>query len=99
LLKARGLANGLSSGDYGGEPRSFSFFKISIDLTEDGLEKIDEVVEACFQYIAMLREVGTGEDGFPSYIYEEYGACCFGTDMQCSNVPPTLTSRQRLLLA
>ncbi|KAF0437767.1 a-pheromone processing metallopeptidase ste23 [Gigaspora margarita] len=55
LLKKKGWANRLSSyrsHQYVG----FEVFKISIDLTEEGLAHYEEIVEICFQYIEMLKQ-------------------------------------------
>lgn len=54
-LRKQGWCNGLYSShtDFIG---GFGFFDISISLTEEGLEKIDEIVEYIFQYIKMLQE-------------------------------------------
>ncbi|GBP39355.1 Nardilysin [Eumeta japonica] len=39
----------------------YSLFSINIALTDDGLDHIDEVLEAVFSYINMLRHVGPSE--------------------------------------
>ncbi|RKP06928.1 Metalloenzyme, LuxS/M16 peptidase-like protein [Thamnocephalis sphaerospora] len=57
VLKQRGLANYLSAGSSGGA-RGFDFFKVSIDLTEDGLERYEEVVATVFRYVELLRRSG-----------------------------------------
>lgn len=65
LLKKRGLANELSSG----ESRScsdWSSFCISIELTDNGLAKVDEVVEIVFSYISLLQT-----DGVQKWIHDE----------------------------
>jgi len=57
LLKEKGWANELSAG----ESRScsdWSCFTISIDLTDDGLDHVDDVVEIVFAYLSLLKEVG-----------------------------------------
>ncbi|CAG8679319.1 20595_t:CDS:10, partial [Racocetra persica] len=36
----------------------FEVFKISIELTEEGLAHYEETVEICFQYIEMLKQTG-----------------------------------------
>jgi insulysin len=54
LLKRRGWATDLSAGtQHGGA--GFDFFKISITLTENGLENYKQVVLSIFQYIHMLQ--------------------------------------------
>jgi insulysin len=54
-IKAKGWANGLSSGAMPICPGS-AFFTISVRLTEDGLLHYREVVKTIFQYIAMIKE-------------------------------------------
>ncbi|CAG8531352.1 10171_t:CDS:10, partial [Cetraspora pellucida] len=63
LLKKKGWANKLNaynSHQYVG----FEVFKISIELTEEGLAHYEETVEICFQYIEMLKQVGVQEQVF-----------------------------------
>jgi len=66
LLKAKGWANGLCAGDYTGEIGTFGFFKISVDLSEDGLQHIDEITSIAFQYLNLLKK-----DGIQEWIFEE----------------------------
>ena len=54
-IKAKGWANGLSSGAMPICPGS-AFFTVSIRLTEDGLREYKEVVKAVFQYISLLKD-------------------------------------------
>ncbi|KAL8948045.1 MAG: hypothetical protein Q9222_005737 [Ikaeria aurantiellina] len=54
-IKAKGWANGLSAGMAPVCPGS-AFFTISIKLTEEGLDKYQEIVEVVFQYISMIKE-------------------------------------------
>jgi len=54
LLKKQGWVNSLSAGcSMGGS--GFDFFRIAVDLTEDGLKNYQKVVESIFQYIHLLR--------------------------------------------
>lgn len=53
-IKAKGWANGLSAGAMPVCPGS-AFFTVSIRLTEEGLEKYQEVVKVLFQYIALIK--------------------------------------------
>lgn len=53
-IKAKGWANGLSAGAMPVCPGS-AFFTVSIKLTEEGLEKYQEVVKVLFQYISLLK--------------------------------------------
>ncbi|VVC86828.1 unnamed protein product [Leptidea sinapis] len=57
-LKERGWCNSLVGGTRLGA-RGFGFFGVQVDLTEEGVNHIDDIVTLVFQYIAMLREVGT----------------------------------------
>ena len=74
LLKEKGWANELSSG----ESRActdWSSFSISVDLTDLGLEKVDDVVEVIFAYISLLKK-----DGVQQWIHDEsatVAACQF----------------------
>ncbi|KAI9368118.1 Metalloenzyme, LuxS/M16 peptidase-like protein [Aspergillus egyptiacus] len=54
-IKAKGWANGLSSGMMPVCPGA-AFFTISVRLTEEGLKQYRDVVKVVFQYIAMIRE-------------------------------------------
>lgn len=54
-IKAKGWANGLSAGALPVCPGS-AFFTISIRLTEEGLEKYQEIVKVVFEYIALMKE-------------------------------------------
>eukprot|EP00730_Choanoeca_flexa_P003348 TRINITY_DN11378_c1_g1_i2.p1 TRINITY_DN11378_c1_g1~~TRINITY_DN11378_c1_g1_i2.p1 ORF type:complete len:988 (+),score=278.10 TRINITY_DN11378_c1_g1_i2:32-2995(+) len=65
-LKAQDLASGLSAGDATGFPGGYGFFKITISLTTKGLDQLQDVIEAIFSYIAMLKAAGPKD-----YIFEE----------------------------
>lgn len=54
-LKNKGWSNRLSAGATDGA-NGFEFFKISVDLTKEGLANYDEVVAAIFKYIELLRD-------------------------------------------
>lgn len=53
-LKKKGWCDRLSAGSTG-DANGFDFFKISIDLTKEGLQNHENVVEAVFKYIHLLR--------------------------------------------
>ncbi|KAI9597576.1 Metalloenzyme, LuxS/M16 peptidase-like protein [Syncephalis fuscata] len=57
FLKQKGWANHLSAGCSGGAS-GFDFFKVSIDLTQEGLSRYEQVVALVFQYIVLLRRTG-----------------------------------------
>ncbi|KAL0124001.1 hypothetical protein PUN28_006072 [Cardiocondyla obscurior] len=65
-LKARGWCNSLVSGKRSGA-RGFNFFNVIVDLTEEGIEHIEDIVQLMFQYINMLKLEGPKE-----WIYNEY---------------------------
>ncbi|KAG0214048.1 Insulinase (Peptidase M16) [Mortierella sp. GBA30] len=65
LLKKKGWANNLSAGtSHGGI--GFEFFKITVDLTKEGLAHYEDVTLIIFQYIQMLRR-----EGVRPYIWDE----------------------------
>ncbi|RIA99019.1 Metalloenzyme, LuxS/M16 peptidase-like protein [Glomus cerebriforme] len=62
-LKKKGWANYLAAEpSYGGI--GFEFFRVSMDLTESGLEHYEDVVVHVFQYIEMLKQTGVQEWSF-----------------------------------
>ncbi|CAN0011298.1 unnamed protein product, partial [Phaeothamnion confervicola] len=60
LLKARGLANDLWAGE-SVSVAEFTSFVVSVDCTDAGMERRDEVVSAVYSYIRMLRQEGPSE--------------------------------------
>ncbi|KAF6207664.1 hypothetical protein GE061_016111 [Apolygus lucorum] len=56
-LRAKGWCNNLSGGTRG-DVKGFDVFCISVDLTEEGIDHIDDIVYLVFQYINMLRKEG-----------------------------------------
>lgn len=65
ILKAEGLADDLSCGDYY-LGKHHLLFSLSINLTEEGLEKVPQVVERCFQIIQALQK-----QDLPIHLFEE----------------------------
>lgn len=65
-LKAEGLANGLSCRSYH-LAKQHLIFSLSIQLTEEGLEKISQVIEKSFQAIQVLQQ-----QDVPSYLFDEF---------------------------
>jgi len=63
LLKKKGWANGLRAGA-GGGTTGFDFFKVSVDLTQDGLKRHHEVALALFSYLRLLRSTPPQEWAF-----------------------------------
>ncbi len=64
-LKRRGWASSLQGGERYGAA-GFDFFVVNLDLSEEGIQHIDEIVSLVFQYFKMLRENGTQK-----WIFEE----------------------------
>jgi secreted Zn-dependent insulinase-like peptidase len=57
VLKAKGWCNNLVGGVRTGS-RGFGFFGINVDLTEEGIEHIDDIVKFVFQvnrYVSVCR--------------------------------------------
>ncbi|KAH8549377.1 Metalloenzyme, LuxS/M16 peptidase-like protein [Umbelopsis sp. PMI_123] len=63
FLKKKGWANYLQVGTtHGGI--GFEFFRISVDLTEEGLANYESVLVTVFQYIHMLKKLGVEKNIF-----------------------------------
>ena len=65
LLKKEGLADALSAGMFQSND-GFGMFAISIDATDEGMKRVEDVVTFCYQYIAMFKE-----SGYPEWIFRE----------------------------
>ncbi|GAA5941905.1 uncharacterized protein JCM15063_000815 [Sporobolomyces koalae] len=63
LLKERGWANGMSAGA-GNGANGFEFFKIHVDMTQEGLDNYESIAQMIFAYIALLRSNPPGEQTF-----------------------------------
>ena len=59
-LKSRGWVNTLVGGQKSGS-KGFGFFVVNVDLTEEGIQHVDDIIELVFQYLALLREKGPQE--------------------------------------
>jgi len=59
-LKSRGWVNTLVGGQKSGS-KGFGFFVVNVDLTEEGIEHVEDIITLVFQYLAMLREEGPQE--------------------------------------
>merc|ERR550532_2150121 len=59
-LRASGWAIGLTAGTRVGG-KGFSFFYVSIDLTEEGIDHVDDSIHVVFQYLRMLKTSGPKE--------------------------------------
>ncbi|XP_076104390.1 insulin-degrading enzyme-like isoform X1 [Mytilus galloprovincialis] len=56
-LKNRGWVNTLCGGQSPGA-KGFMFFKVDVDLTEEGQEHIDDIITLTYQYFNMLKREG-----------------------------------------
>jgi nardilysin len=77
-LKEGGWANGVYAGvgsDGFCTASSHALFSVNVMLTEEGVDKWEQVVETVYSYLGMMREAG-GPDGasFPPHIYDEIKA-------------------------
>lgn len=54
-LKSRGWVNTLLGCQKQGA-KGFMFFTVTVDLTEEGIEHVDDIVKLTFQYLEMLRQ-------------------------------------------
>ncbi|CEH18771.1 related to ste23-metalloprotease involved in a-factor processing [Ceraceosorus bombacis] len=81
-LKAKGWANHLSAGATNGAD-GFEFFKISVDLTQSGLQNYQEVVQGIFQYIDLLRA-----SAVPEWSFKEVQQLCDLAYRFKEKVPP-----------
>ncbi|XP_025418538.1 insulin-degrading enzyme-like isoform X2 [Sipha flava] len=59
-LKKRGWSSKLSSGSKV-EARGIELFDIDVDLTEKGVDHVDDIIKLIFQYINMLKREGPQE--------------------------------------
>lgn len=64
-LKKKGYANGLGAAT-DAEVSDFYTFEVTVQLTNKGLDNINEVIESVYSYLQMLREKPV-----PLYIFEE----------------------------
>lgn len=63
-LKRKGLCTSLYTDTDARD--GFGFFNIGIELTPEGLDKVDDVLECIFAYVKLLNKEGPKE-----YIFEE----------------------------
>ncbi|XP_045108140.1 insulin-degrading enzyme-like isoform X1 [Portunus trituberculatus] len=56
-LKGRGWVNSLVGGQKSGA-KGFAFFVVNVDLTEEGIEHVEDIVTAVFQYLNLLKKEG-----------------------------------------
>uniref|UniRef100_A0A1B6DGR0 Peptidase M16 C-terminal domain-containing protein n=1 Tax=Clastoptera arizonana TaxID=38151 RepID=A0A1B6DGR0_9HEMI len=65
-LRNKGWCNSLVGG-HRPAAKGFGFFTVNVDLTEEGIEHVDDIVKLIFQYINMLKK-----EGPQKWIFEEY---------------------------
>lgn len=56
-LKGQGWVNSLVGGQKSGA-KGFAFFVVNVDLTEEGIEHVEDIVSAVFQYLNLLKKEG-----------------------------------------
>ncbi|XP_026685109.1 insulin-degrading enzyme, partial [Diaphorina citri] len=59
-LRRRGWCNSLVGGPRSGA-KGFAFFTVTVDLTLDGINHADDIVELLFQYIKLIHDQGPQE--------------------------------------
>ncbi|KAL7548125.1 hypothetical protein ACHAWF_011415 [Thalassiosira exigua] len=64
-LKGKGWANSLGASD-NANLSDFITFEVTVELTNKGLEAIDDICEAIFSYVRMMQE-----SPIPDYIFDE----------------------------
>jgi len=67
-LKRREWCNSLGAGSGTRPANGFDFFRISVDLTLEGIQHVDEIVQLVFQYLNVLRKDGGAS---AQWIFEE----------------------------
>lgn len=60
VLKAKGWGNSIEAGSLCAA-KEFTFFNVAIDLTDEGLEHIDDIMTLFFQYVRLLQESNGNE--------------------------------------
>ncbi|ORY56460.1 Metalloenzyme, LuxS/M16 peptidase-like protein [Leucosporidium creatinivorum] len=85
-LKKKGWANGMSAGA-GNGASGFEFFKISVDLTKEGLDNHEDVCSVLFAYIDLLRTTPPSE-----WAFKEVAALSSLAFRYKEKSPPTTTS-------
>lgn len=95
FLKAKGWASHLSAGAMNGAD-GFEFFKISIDLTSEGLRNYDKIVGAVFRYVDLLKD-----SQIPEWSFNEVKQLCdlafrFKEKSPASSYTSALSSQMQL---
>ncbi|KAH9679014.1 Insulin-degrading enzyme-like 1 (peroxisomal) [Citrus sinensis] len=82
ILKTLGWATSLAAGE-GDWTLDYSFFEVTVDLTDSGHEHMQDVVGLLFKYINLLRQSGASK-----WIFDELSAVCEVTFHYQDKVPP-----------
>ncbi|XP_014206136.1 insulin-degrading enzyme isoform X2 [Copidosoma floridanum] len=65
-LKEKGWCNSLMSGKRF-FARTIDFFSVTVDLTEEGINHVDDIITMTFQYINLIKKQGPVKDIFQEY--------------------------------
>ena len=81
MNNSAGLSNSLSG---------FASFAVSIDCTDEGIKRVDEVVAIVYEYLAMLRQAGP-QVGYelasqPTPSSPHHVRCCRRRHRSCTHV-------------
>ncbi|XP_025198182.1 insulin-degrading enzyme-like [Melanaphis sacchari] len=68
LLSNKGWSSGISAGKIF-EARGIEYYEINMDLTELGLDYVDEIIKLIFKYVNMLKREGPQEWFYLEYKY------------------------------
>ncbi|XP_052289275.1 insulin-degrading enzyme-like 1, peroxisomal isoform X4 [Citrus sinensis] len=82
ILKTLGWATSLAAGE-GDWTLDYSFFEVTVDLTDSGHEHMQDVVGLLFKYINLLQQSGASK-----WIFDELSAVCEVTFHYQDKVPP-----------
>ncbi|ESR34646.1 hypothetical protein CICLE_v10004240mg [Citrus x clementina] len=82
ILKTLGWATSLAAGE-GDWTLDYSFFEVTVDLTDSGHEHMQDVVGLLFKYINLLQQSGASK-----WIFDELSAVCEVTFHNQDKVPP-----------
>lgn len=64
-MKEKGWANALGSSD-NADLSDFVTFEVTVELTNKGLEAVDDVVAAVFSYVKLMKN-----SAIPDYVFDE----------------------------
>lgn len=95
VMKERGWADELSAGE-SLSLENFGFFGVTISLTKEGVDHVDDIVELVYAYLKLIRE-----EGIETWIHEESAALAdmgfrFAERVEPFNLVQTLSGRMAL---